>query len=419
MEVVVSLANESKWESTGESVRPIGSGLGCAVREQEACMTNGCLPSLLDIVSVELEDGSSESIEQPENRKIRHGSVLEKKGKWDSSRIAELIETPDNLWVAHNEKETHRILPRHAEGLPSLYFVKPDNFEIQLSKKTDKKYGKDLIYNKDFKQEAIFEYNKIKYKLPCTECLPREQFFPDYNNLPIEGTHSFPTNVKGICVSLGETYRRYRYKFVASVICGMNDAIRPILYTIGHSTHEWSRFVELLKMHSIKAIADVRSSPFSKYRPQFNWEFMKPRLKAENIHYLLLGEELGAQRTEPECYRDNHQVDFALVAETDSFKKGLKRLRKGAEKMNVAIMCAEKDPLTCHRTILVARHGADDFSDVHHILEDGSIERRSEAEERLLEECKLNQADLFEDFDEQKRLAIAYQKRAEKIAYKK
>ena len=213
----------------------------------------------------------------------------------------------------------------------------------------------------------------------------------------------------------------------------MNDDPRPILYTIGHSTHPWNEFVSLLKKHSINAIADVRSSPFSKirphfkdhphlYHPEFNREKMEALLKEEDIHYVFLGEELGARRTEVECYRDN-QVDFALVAETDSFKKGLKRLRKGAEKMRVAIMCAEKDPLTCHRTILVARYGAADFSDVHHILEDGSIEQRSEAEERLLEECKLNQDenqdDLFEDFDEQKRLAIAYQKRAEKIAYKK
>jgi hypothetical protein len=83
--------------------------------------------------------------------------------------------------------------------------------------------------------------------------------------------------------------------------------------------------------------------------------------------------------------------------------------------MRVAIMCAEKDPLTCHRTVLVAHFARDQFSDTIHILEDGSIESRADADLRLLQEYKLEKEDFFSPYEE--RLALAYSKRAEKIAY--
>lgn len=188
----------------------------------------------------------------------------------------------------------------------------------------------------------------------------------------------------------------------------------PVLYTVGHSVHPIDHFIEILKMNRIDAVADVRSSPYSKFTPQFNRESLKKSLKNHGIRYVFLGEELGARRDEPECYERN-KVVYRKVANLLSFKSGISRLREGTEKMRVAIMCAEKDPLTCHRTVLVAHFARDKFSDTLHILEDGSIESRAEADLRLLQEYKLDKDDLFSPYEE--RLALAYSKRAEKIAY--
>ncbi len=189
---------------------------------------------------------------------------------------------------------------------------------------------------------------------------------------------------------------------------------KPVLYTIGHSVHSIDHFIAILKRNKIDAIADVRSSPYSKFSPQFNRESLKNSLKIEGIQYVFLGEELGARRPEPQCY-DDGKVVFRKVADVPAFRSGVERLQEGASKMRVAIMCAEKDPLICHRTVLVAHFAREEFSDIFHILEDGSIESLEHADARLLREHKLDKEDFFTPYSE--RLALAYAQRAEKIAY--
>ncbi len=185
------------------------------------------------------------------------------------------------------------------------------------------------------------------------------------------------------------------------------------LYTIGHSTHEWEHFVDLLKLHRIEVLGDVRSRPYSRFTPQYNRESMMGGLARYGIKYVFLGEELGARRAEPECFVDG-KVDYGLVAKTPAFQRGLNRLRTGITKYRVAIMCAEKDPLECHRTILVAHH-AKAFAEVAHIMADGSLETHAQAEARLMAECRLGEDDLF--VPEAQRIENAYAKRASDIAY--
>jgi uncharacterized protein (DUF488 family) len=193
----------------------------------------------------------------------------------------------------------------------------------------------------------------------------------------------------------------------------MNEQL-PVLYTVGHSVHPIDHFIAILKKNKIDAIADVRSSPYSRFTPQFNRGPLKDSLKSEGIQYVFLGDELGARRNEPQCY-ENGKVIYHKVAALPLFLKGIERLQEGASKMRVAIMCAEKDPLTCHRTVLVAHFAREIFSDTLHILEDGSVETRDHADKRLLQELKLDKDDFFNPYAE--RLKKAYAARAEKIAY--
>jgi uncharacterized protein (DUF488 family) len=187
------------------------------------------------------------------------------------------------------------------------------------------------------------------------------------------------------------------------------------LFTIGHSDHEMATLVELLRQHQVEVVADVRSQPYSARLPQFNRELLERGLQANGIQYVFLGRELGARRDEAECYIDG-QARYELVAKTIAFAKGLQRIRNGLGKFNVALLCAEKDPLTCHRTILVCRHLRGLGFPIQHIHEDGSLESHEAAEERLLQITDDAEPFLFASRLEQ--IERAYDRQGLKIAYR-
>jgi uncharacterized protein (DUF488 family) len=187
------------------------------------------------------------------------------------------------------------------------------------------------------------------------------------------------------------------------------------LFTIGHSNHTIDGFIKHLKGADIEAIVDVRSSPYSKYAPWFNKEALKVILNDEHIRYVYLGKELGARRDEPCCYKGK-RADYDLIAKTPNFTAGMQRLQQGLAKYRIALMCSEKDPLDCHRTVLVSRHALS-FAEVQHIHADGSIETHCECEQRMLAKLRLNELDLFSDPGS--RLNLAYQRLGHKIAYTK
>ena len=186
------------------------------------------------------------------------------------------------------------------------------------------------------------------------------------------------------------------------------------LFTVGHSTHPLEYFLELLRSHGIQALADVRSSPFSRFNPQYNRDNLKRTLKHAEIYYVELGRELGARRAESECYVGN-KVSYPLVVRTPLFQQGLERLRHGAAQMRVAIMCAEKDPLECHRTVLVAHYARSIFSHIDHIREDGNLETQASADRRLLAAYGVNDTDFFRPRADL--LEEAYRRRGEEIAF--
>jgi uncharacterized protein (DUF488 family) len=187
------------------------------------------------------------------------------------------------------------------------------------------------------------------------------------------------------------------------------------LFTIGHSDHEMATLVELLRQHRVEVVADVRSQPYSARLPQFNKELLERGLQENGIQYVFLGRELGARRDEAECYI-NGQARYEIVAKTIAFAKGLQRVRNGLGKFNIALLCAEKDPLTCHRTILVCRHLRGLGFPIQHIHEDGRLESHEAAEERLLQITDDAEPFLFASRLEQ--IERAYDRQGLKIAYR-
>lgn len=186
------------------------------------------------------------------------------------------------------------------------------------------------------------------------------------------------------------------------------------LYTIGHSNHSTENFLGLLSKHDITAVCDVRSQPYSKFNPQFNRENIQKDLKQSNIAYVFLGRELGPRSDDPACYIGG-QVQYHLLAATEIFQEGLERLVKGMQFYRIAMMCAEKDPIMCHRMILVCRHLRKEVDAIRHILEDGSIEALADSEDRLLRHLKIPALQLFDSTEDL--IVRAYDIQGEKIAY--
>ena len=194
----------------------------------------------------------------------------------------------------------------------------------------------------------------------------------------------------------------------------MNEA-RGTVLTVGHSTHALDAFIALLQRHHVTAVADVRSAPYSRFNPQFNREPFAKALEAEGIRYVPLGNELGGRSDDPACYEDG-RIRYDRVAATESFRSGLARVVQGAARYRIALMCAEKEPLDCHRTLLVARALDAQGVDIAHIHADGALEPHRAAMDRLLDSQKLPREDDLsgtrEDF-----IATAIARRSARFAH--
>jgi uncharacterized protein (DUF488 family) len=127
-----------------------------------------------------------------------------------------------------------------------------------------------------------------------------------------------------------------------------------------------------------------------------------------------MGDALGARSTDPACY-ENGRVSYARLAESAPFRRAIEQLVERAHVERVAIMCAEKEPLDCHRTILVGRALERAHVDVRHILADGSVEEHRRAMERLLGRLKLPADDLFNAG--MGRFEAAYEMQGARMAY--
>jgi uncharacterized protein (DUF488 family) len=184
--------------------------------------------------------------------------------------------------------------------------------------------------------------------------------------------------------------------------------------TIGHSTHSWEGFIALLRSSGVTAIADVRTSPYSRLHPHFNRDELRHELRLNGISYVFLGKELGGRPTEQSFYRDG-VADYEKMAKATDFGKGLDRVVEGATKHRIAVMCSEHGPLDCHRCLLVARALTERGIRVSHILGRGEIVSHARIEDKLLELSGRSTDDFFAPRAE--RLAGAYRDRARKVAF--
>jgi uncharacterized protein (DUF488 family) len=167
------------------------------------------------------------------------------------------------------------------------------------------------------------------------------------------------------------------------------------LFTIGHSNHPIERLIELLKGENIAIVVDVRSSPYSRYSPQFNKEFLAQALDNTGIEYQYYGEALGGMPKEREFYDSDGHVLYGKIAKSERFEQGIEHLHELIRFTKMSIMCSEENPSECHRRLLITRVMKGQGVAVFHIRGDGTVESETELEEKENQDSDKGQLSMF------------------------
>jgi uncharacterized protein (DUF488 family) len=156
------------------------------------------------------------------------------------------------------------------------------------------------------------------------------------------------------------------------------------LYSVGHSNHPLADLVRLLRRVGVTAVADVRSQPFSQRHPEFNRPDLETGLSACQIGYAFFGDALGGRPRSRALYDAEGRVDYERVRQSAAFRRGLDGLVRAVEEHPVAFLCAEEDPLDCHRGLMITPALVERGVIPAHLRGDGSVESTAAMEARLL-----------------------------------
>jgi uncharacterized protein (DUF488 family) len=196
------------------------------------------------------------------------------------------------------------------------------------------------------------------------------------------------------------------------------------LVSVGHSNHDLDRFLALLKEAGVTAVADVRSSPYSRRLPHFNRGALESALRDQEIAYAFLGDLLGGRPGSADLYDEEGHVVYERVRQTAAFRRGLEQLIGGLEDHCIAMLCSEEDPLDCHRGLMITPALIEQSIAPLHLRKDGLLETTAAMEQRLLEETRLDRClepDLFRsttDAEVKRVLAEAYALMGKKKGYR-
>lgn len=173
-----------------------------------------------------------------------------------------------------------------------------------------------------------------------------------------------------------------------------------IVYTIGHSAHSVEKLAELLRDHRIHVVVDTRSSPYSRFAPQFDRELLQRSLGDAGVRYLFLGAELGGRPKSPDYYDAQGHVLYGRMTADRAFLAGMERLERGIAEFRVALLCGEENPAHCHRRLLVGRVLVERGHELLHIRGDGRVQTDVDVAAESGKPLANEQPALFAELDE-------------------
>jgi len=159
---------------------------------------------------------------------------------------------------------------------------------------------------------------------------------------------------------------------------------RASILSFGYGKRSFDECLALLQRHGVQYVIDVRSTPWSRFKPEFSRETLDARLRSGGLRYVFMGAELGGRPDDPTCYDEDGRVDYLACRERRSFQQGIERLLRASESGHrVAIMCSEGRPEDCHRAKLVASVLCERGVEVQHIDECNELRSHDEILARL------------------------------------
>lgn len=148
----------------------------------------------------------------------------------------------------------------------------------------------------------------------------------------------------------------------------------PPIYTIGYGARDMEGFIAALRRYGVAYLIDVRSRPYSRYKPDFSRDKLEGHLRRADIRYVYMGDTLGGLPDDRSCYDDEGKVVYERVAERDFYREGIERLAKAhAQGLAICLMCSEGKPEMCHRTKLIGRTLAQRGLPAAHIDENDAL----------------------------------------------
>jgi uncharacterized protein (DUF488 family) len=167
----------------------------------------------------------------------------------------------------------------------------------------------------------------------------------------------------------------------------MSPSLTPshTLFTIGHTNLEMSDLLGVLIRHEIHVVCDVRSRPGSFRFPQFNREPLMAQLATAKIIYQFFGDQFGGRPLDSRYYRLDGLVDYAARRKAPDFEEALDRLLGFLPNKNVVLMCAEEDPLHCHRFLMICPAVVQRGVVPSHLRRAAALESQRDVEDRLLQ----------------------------------
>jgi uncharacterized protein (DUF488 family) len=162
----------------------------------------------------------------------------------------------------------------------------------------------------------------------------------------------------------------------------LNPGIVPI-YTIGYGARSVDEMASILQAHAIEYVIDVRTAPYSRYKPEFSKDALEAALKTHGLRYIYMGDSLGGRPDDPACYVDG-RVDYARVQSRPFYQAGISRIQTAfSQQRHIVLMCSEGKPEECHRTKLIGATLTSLGVPVAHIDENDQVFTQAEVLERL------------------------------------
>lgn len=156
------------------------------------------------------------------------------------------------------------------------------------------------------------------------------------------------------------------------------------IYTIGYGQRTLDELIAVLRQHAIAYLIDVRSAPYSRYKPEFSKDALAAQLAAAGIRYLYMGDTLGGRPDDPACYAADGKVDYDRMHAQPFFQHGIDRLERAAtQQQRVVLLCSEGKPENCHRSKLIGAALVERAVEVQHIDEEDALQDQAAIIRRL------------------------------------